>query len=95
MATAIVSNFGDMSRSFRAESVARAGKRIGFGSLTATRFRAITPLRSNTNLFFCLFNYAGQLNFNVTFNSDRLRRTDVEFLLDSVKNQLLERKIQE
>ena len=95
LATAIVSNFGNLSRLFCNESVTSSGKTIRFGDLAATRFRAITPLRPNTNLFFALFSYANRLNFNVTYNADQLRRTDVEFVLDSIKNRLLTPEFQQ
>ncbi len=85
-ATCTLSNLGDVSRMIGTDST----RTIRFGDCSATGFRAITPLRPNTNVFVCVFSFSGQLNLNVTFNSAVLDKTHIEFLLESLQSHLLQ-----
>ena len=90
LATCLVSNFGDIFRAFRSDAVRASDNRLRFGELPIVSFRTVTPLRSGSNVFIGLFSYAGQLSFNVTYNSRVLERHHVEHLMDSVKRHLLQ-----
>ena len=85
VASCFVSNFGDISR-LLAE---RPGHSFQFGNVLAVKFRAITPLRPNTNVFVSLFSFKKRLNFGLTYNANVLNETQARFLLDGALRHLL------
>ncbi len=81
-ASCVVSNLGDLS--------SQLGQNFQFGNSRLVAFRLRAPLREHTNVFIAAFSLADQLNFNVTFNSKYLNQFQSEFLLDLIRQAILQ-----
>lgn len=86
LASCLSSNLGDLAWSLDSAS----GGTLRFGDRQVESFGVRAPLRPHSNLFVCFFTQSGQLNFNLTFDPDRLDDATVGRWFAVLRERLLE-----